>query len=273
MNKRTRNLMAGLLALATLLFAGCIDYEEHLTFNSDGSGTIYMKYAVDRVYLDQMMEMYKGMAQTMPDMEIPESPTETMFKREEIEAGLAREDGRIKLIKYEISEDDKAYKWDMEFSFTDSDDLGLLYAALSPEDQMPEEEQPTDDVRWLTEQDDGTLLFVRDLNGDEEFTEENEGSDGYEDYYNDEYADDSEDEDDGDSPFDQSMDEGVEQLTDAVEQMAEGMANHIIVFKVTFPGTVIESNATSVDGNTATWKYKLGEFQTAPPAQRAVIKP
>jgi len=44
-------------------------------------------------------------------------------------------------------------------------------------------------------------------------------------------------------------------------RMEADAAKRRIHFSVTFPGKIIESNATRVEGKTAIWEYKLSEMQ------------
>ena len=276
---RTTLSVLGLLIL--LIVTGCFDYEETLVFNKDGSGSMQMHYAVDKSYLNQLKTMYEQMAASMPELEIPDDPSETMFNEDHIRQTLAEEQSSVTLDHYRISETETSKVWDMKFSFGDINDLEVLDKALSPPDEYSEQEEQAqeDEEPFLVEQPDGTLLYSRSVSDDEEY----EGSGG-DDYYSDEeygnydegYDAGSEDEYDDESepsPLEVDMEQGLDQLTGEMEKMAEGMEDHKIRFVITFPGEIIESNADEVNGNTAVWEYNLGDLQGQVPDQRAVIKP
>lgn len=263
------------MVLCTVLFcfAGCLDYEEVLVLNADGSATIQMKYAVDKVYLDQMKAMYEQMAQYMPDMEVPGDPADLMFDKAHIDQSLAAENSGITLLNYEVSSTDKAQIWNMGFAIADINNIEALDKALSPqEDQYEqyEESEPVEEQPLLTKQDDGTLLFYRSIGDDIASGDLGFGGDEEGDYQGEEY-------DDSDDPLSNALGEQLEeelgQFVEGLDDIADGMRDHKLKFTVTFPGEIIESNATSVDGNTAVWEYSLEQIQNDTPPQTAVIKP
>ena len=56
------------------------------------------------------------------------------------------------------------------------------------------------------------------------------------------------------------MDEGEQYLDKVLKEKLPGayLAGHTsLTFTITMPGKIVESNATSIEGNTATWKYDL----------------
>jgi hypothetical protein len=275
-----RNALTLICLAGLLLFAGCFDSEETLVINADLSGTAQMKFAVEKSYLDQMKTMYEEMAKMMPDAEIPSDPKDMMFNKVELEQALAGDDAGVELVSYETSESEDSHIWDMRFSFEDVNRLDAVYSALSPDDDDDEfqtdregDNENENHQPLMTKQADGTWLFYRPF---EDASIEEEYSGEGEEYYpedEEEYSDD--DYDDGDEPSDplaSEMMEGLDQLTGDIKSMAEGMKRHKMVFVVTFPGEIVESNATSVDGRTATWEYTLDQLDKDSPVQRAVIR-
>ncbi len=267
------------LLLIVVLLAGCFDYEENLVLNADGSGSIQMKFSVEKTYLEQMKQMYEQMAQNMPDMEIPDDPKDVMFNKGKIEEALGAEDSGVKMVTYELTETDNSQVWLMKFTFEDTDDLDVLDKALSPDEDDEEEEdydqgESHDNKQLMTKQDDGTWLFFRSFNDDDS---DEERSDDDAEYFHGEYlAEQEEPEDDyydeeSESEMAEQLQEGLGQVVEGLDQMAEEMGKHKLRFTITFPGKVIESNASSVDGNTATWEYTLEQFETLKPEQNAKI--
>ena len=52
-----------------------------------------------------------------------------------------------------------------------------------------------------------------------------------------------------------NMDEMMEGFAAGMEAMTEGMKNAHLKIAVTFPGEIVESNATKIEGKTAIWEY------------------
>ena len=70
-------LFTAILATATL--GGCINYEEEITLNEDGSGTLTMHYSIE----ESMVEMMEGMTEGMEEMEGMEMTAEMPFALDE----------------------------------------------------------------------------------------------------------------------------------------------------------------------------------------------
>lgn len=272
MGTRVKILLVPVIILIAVLFTGCFDYEETMVFNEDGSGTITMKYSVEKAYIEQMQQMYKQMAEGMPGVEIPEDPFSEMFDKENIEASLAENNNEVTLVDYVVTETENARVWDMKFAFQDINNLDKLYEAVSPEDEytyVEESEEPAEELFALvTKQDDGSYLYLRPMD-DMEMEEDQESE---EDYYPEAESEEDYSGSESEEEYAEQLDAGIEQLTESVNSMAESMGNHTMVFKVTFPGKVVESNATKIDGNTATWIYKFNEMEGKLSDQRAVYK-
>jgi hypothetical protein len=62
-------------------------------------------------------------------------------------------------------------------------------------------------------------------------------------------------------------------MTGMADMMTKAFANHKMRMTVKFPGTVVQSNATSTNGNTAVWEYKFTDMAKAPKQLQATIKP
>ncbi len=280
------------IALTAILCVGCFDYAEEMVINDNGSGTIQMHFAMDKTYLKAIEKMTREMAEAMGgeagDMDTP-TPG---FSRDEIEKALATGNSGVKLISFDTSETEDASIWDMKFSF---DNVNNVYAAIeaiqsNEEDAADDTSEPGDDEDMpqvvFTKQADGTWLFERPLNDGDEMSGmagDMDMADSEADHLDEDdmYGDSDVDDEMGDSDVEtgDAADDGDEADTEGIDEFAEGMqamfgniGNHTIKMTVTFPGEVIESNATSVDGSTATWEYKLADWATAVKNMRAVIK-
>jgi len=293
------------LIIALITLTGCFDYDENLVINKDGSGTIEMHYAFEEAYLKQMEEMSRQMTQQMglPPEEAGASSSK-MFDKTEIEKALGAEESGIVMTSYEESVTDSVRHYKLNFSFKDINKLYYLYTAVYPDDEeeYPNEGYPgeeyagqespdeTDEVppTMFAVQDDGTWLFQREM-GDEQMNEEEGGPSGMsqeetEAYYSDDESESGSDDEVDFSALSGMMDqEGMEEalgglgaemqgLGEQMQNMAAQMGKHHIRFTVSFPGSVVESNATSFDGNTAVWDLKLDQLQQGLSSMRAVIK-
>ncbi|MFQ5499628.1 MAG: hypothetical protein ACE5FH_08140 [Candidatus Zixiibacteriota bacterium] len=276
------------LALVLIGLVGCIDVEEHLTLNDDGSGKVAMHYAIAKSYFEQMQAMQDEMMKDLPEeikAQMPQgSLVDQMFSKDRINEVLAEEASDIELLKYSRGEANESIVWDIEFSFEDINKLYVVYEALSSDESDEEDyNQPQDSgkderpEKLLTRQDDGTLLFVRAFDDESQAGmggSEDEYTGGGENYSSEEYPSESAGNDEYQVDADDSAALAMFGTSaEGMQSMAEEMSKKTIRFTVTFPGEIVESNATSVDGNTATWEYKLTEMNDNMPTQRAVIKP
>lgn len=272
--------------ITSLLTIGCMDYDEAIVLNEDGSGTIAVQYKIDRSYFDQMaMIAQQPGGKEDEDMD----PTQEVLNRTDIEELLGKTQSGIKLLSYDKKQLDDTWVWDMKFAFDDINKLYFLNAAMqldSQEDADSEGDLSEEEMKPIfTKQADGSWLFERELNGpDDEF-----GSMGYDGDTDAENYDSAPEYSAGDSENDteenyETTDEGnlSEEEMDAGEMM-QGMAQHMqdlekelakhkIRFSITMPGKVVESNATTTDGNTLTWEYKLTELSDRMPGMHAVIR-
>ncbi len=265
----------GLLAVVMLLLAsGCIDYDEVMVINADGSGTVSMHYAMNKAYFEQLDAMMQDLSPE--EGEVGTGSPSDMFSKQDIEEALAGNDQGIELKSFKYTETDSLYVWDMEFSFQDVNKLDSLSAALSSSEGefLPSEEGK----QTFDKQEDGTWLFTRSLSSDEgqdvgEFQNPEEDGDNPSEFDDQESQEESEGGQES-NEFEDGMQEfadAMQGLGDEMQWMAEAMKNHKIRFTVVFPRKVIESNATTIDGDTATWEYTLEKMAEAPPQLRALV--
>lgn len=253
--------------LAAIVSSGCFDYQEDLTIREDGGGTIAMHYSVDRAYLDQMKQMQQEMAR-MFGTEPPEDLQ--LFDSARIVKRLGEDVDGVRLLSYKESKTESTYEWDMQFDF---DDLNRLYALgeiLDPDaiddPEYAEEVTGDEDMPEIVfeKQGDGSWLYERVFDTGEEDTDE------YGEYgeWQGEAGDDAETSDD----VSEDMRADLAEVGIDLSEMEQQMKEHVVQFSVTFPGNVVSSNATSFDGRTAVWEYKLTDLQGAPQTMRAVVK-
>ncbi|MFH1893888.1 MAG: hypothetical protein ABIK83_14545 [Candidatus Zixiibacteriota bacterium] len=267
------------LVVALIMVGGCIDYQETLKFNEDGSGTLKIRYALDKQYLNEMEQMGEKMGGE--ESEEPENADEDMWTREEIEEALKVEDTGVELIGYEASEDEEWKIWVIEFSFDNLADFEMLSRSLNAE--ADEDGEQADIDRSYTRQDDGTWLYQHDFGGgmgEEGGSSQFDTSDMDSDDSDaedmptaeelaeamkqmqeamQEYSDEDEEGEDANPEAgeqEEQMEEAMQNLSSGLESMFAGMENARVKVTAEFPGKIIESNATSVDGNTATWEFR-----------------
>lgn len=263
------------LAAVSFFAAGCVDYEENLVINKDRSGTVQMRYSVEKVYLKQMQAIADMMAESTKE-NTKKDISETMFSRAEIEDALKSRNSGINLLSYETSEDDKTRTWQMMFSFGDVDSLAYLFDILSSD--MGEYAPAEDTVSVYARLADGTWLFSRPL-VEEDLQEDYSGYDDADtdDYLDEEYSEDDESIEeisDEDPVTDTETDDEFEADFGAdMGDLVFSMGEHTIKINVTFPGRIVETNATSTEGSTATWEYGLDRIQEAPSEMKAIIAP
>lgn len=258
-----------LVALA-LMVGGCIDYDEVMVINADGSGTVSMKYVMDRSFIDGM----KSMAMSMGTPEDSIESLSDMFSQAEIEKSLAGNDEGIELESFEHSETETSYVWDMKFSFKDITRLDYLSEALSTDDGEFSSDQGT---QSYSKQEDGNWLFTRSFMDEGEMEsqsweddDQEEAGDDDEDWSEEAYEEEEAEADDSDDEAEEiEMDESMGDFSSAMA----GLGDHKIRFSITFPREIVESNATKIEGKTAIWEYSLMDMSLAPPELKAIIAP
>ncbi len=282
-------LIVSLAALAAL--AGCINYSEDLKLNPDGSGTVAMRFALNRAFMDQMGQMAAGSGDSASD---PVARMRSSFDRGRIEKQLDAAGAGVKLLDYEEAVSDSEYAWNMTFSFAHYGDLERMNTLFNLDEDAGDEAAPAaggdDDAQAATggeespspeltyeKQADGTWLFRRSLEdaGADEGMGDDVGAAGED---SEAWSEDEEDGEEGvsgsDSPLEESAgdtaaaDSGsVEDMQDldtamedAMQQMASMWKDAGATFTVHFPGTIVESNATRTEGNTAVWSFTLRDM-------------
>ena len=257
MHRKTVIAFVALVALGL----GCVDYDEQLHLNKDGSGRVSMKMAIDDENYQLMKEMAESFGETgagpMGDVD------ETRIRAE-----LKERNSKAKLEKYTESTRGGDRVWEMAFTFTGGDDLADIGAALdeegSPHAPFTYEKQP-----------DGSWLYRRDLEMDEEETgaavDMKAGEMGLpagigedfdpENFDAEEFAKKMEKQMEQLQKMAQKMETMEPQLEERKESMEADAENRSVRFAATFPGNVIESNATKVEGKTAVWEYTIAELQ------------
>ena len=254
------------LIFPLILFAGCFDYDQTMVINKDGSGAVSVRYAVEKAYLEQIRQMNQAMAEQSGKTGTIVDPAETMFSKSEIEKTLKESESGIRMLSYERSETNDSRIWEMEFSFADINKLSILADALSSDSEQYG--QPSDDRPIYELQTDGTWLYSQPFMEGDEAAEEGSEDEEYEDRA------------DEDLEEGEMGELGVEEESAAMEEwsqdmkdLAQSMAEHRIRVSVEFPGEVVESNATSVEGKKAVWEYTLEKMPEAPENLRAIIRP
>jgi len=297
-----KKVLTAILIGTVFLISGCIDFQQDITLNKDGSGTISYQMKFDKSYLAQFEDMDDGSSMS-------ESPDEEVPTEEEIKATLKKHPG-VKLISYLNEETETETIWQIKFAF---ESIAALHA-MDDDLEMAStgNETPSGPTWTYTKQDDGTWLFEQDMEGggpsasegeesgayttdddDAYYAEEDESAAGEEDEYempdsaamaemmrqmvetageySDEYAGDEDDESAAEYS-DSTMTGGMEEFAAAMEEMMASLQNMKVKITVTLPGEIIESNATKIDGNTAIWEYAGSEAMEASSILSARVK-
>jgi hypothetical protein len=259
------------LALSTaLLIAGCFDYDEVLELNADGSGTLALHLVVYKHYFEEISDMMSAMSEDSTE----DSSMFTLFKREDLEKELAKRKSTVKLIDFKEQVTDSTVVYDVKYAFTDLQEMMAISEEMGRQDMMAEEPTSTPKV-----------AFAKDKAGLWRFSREFEGSamssmmPGAEDTAAVEppSLDTTEATDSLSAAFAEGVDTMMGQMgsmmTGMVGMMTKAFGDHRMRMTVKFPGTVTESNATKISGNTAIWEYKFVDMGKAPKQLEAVIKP
>lgn len=292
MNKVCLPAALALLLLAGL--AGCIDYEENIIINRDGSGTIETRYTIEKKYFELLGPMYYQLDEANEGNPSMIDSIKQLFGRQAIEKTLAARGAVVILEGYESSETEENLIYNLKFSFADLNQAAFLISGAAPTQNadtavtMPPIFSKQPDGAWLyqrplvnTEQGesesewtpseaelaeieeiyDTTLAVPIDSafgeyesGGQLEMTEESVAS---------EYEDSTFLQSDSGDLSAKAIDsiEDFDDFAAAMREMNERMARHKIRLSIQFPGTIIESNATQVKGNKAVWEYKLSEIR------------
>jgi len=272
-----RNILVVLAMLVALTLVGCFNYQENMVLNKDGSGTIDMRMAIDK----SMMEGMKAMSQMM-DSSSQQPQEESFISKANIEKFLSTHDTGVKLLSYEESEEEGMQVWKLKYSFKDLNSVQYITESLN--EDFESDEGAGEDSTMMQEkpeltfkkQDDGTWLFERGMDTenqmpgmgagpgmgeDESWGDEKDSSQG-----------EAEEENEHDSTAMSDTAKGMDEMAEQMGQLGAAMKKMGIKLTVQFPGKVIKSNATTVDGNTATWEYKGMAMNKFPKKLTAVIE-
>jgi len=272
MRRTTAFLFLTILALG----AGCMDYDETIHLNKDGSGTIEIRMAMDEEAYRSMLEMAEEYGEDVDG-------AMTDLSEEKIREQLAASGSKAKLLRYEESTAGTDRVWEMKLSFEKPEDLAGL-SETGEESAAMFTFAPGADGNWR-------YARILDPSGDAAVAGEEEAVPG---------LPEGMEEFDAQSFDPEAMEEMMKELGEAMAEM-EGMMsekdmeemsrsmealggfgeqmermekdaeNRSFRFTVHFPGEVVESNAGAVDGKTAVWEYRLADMQGLEGSLTAVI--
>ena len=274
-----------LALLCALFIAGCIDYEETLELNADGSGTMAMHLAV---YIKDIEAIDEMMGSSSVDS-TQDTATFTLFTREDLEKKLKERKSTVKLLDFKEQRSESTLVYDFKYSFKD------LQEMLEISEQMGKNEMTGGSGSEMMTEPDSELgseppgkpeiTFSKDKSGQWQYARKFEAA-GMGEMMP--VAEDSSKPENPSLDSAESIDSLVEPLVEGVDtmmaqmgsmmtgmadMMTKAFANHKMRMTVKFPGTVVESNATSTNGNTAVWEYKFTDMAKAPKQLQATIKP
>jgi hypothetical protein len=284
-----------LLAALSFCLAACLDYQEVLTLSADGSGEVDIHLRVDKAALNQM-------SQGLPGRADDSTGGGELCSEEEIRAALEAMGSGLELVSYHETDNRDSLAYRVHFKFGDYEDFRDLND-VCPDDSAAEESGNSFEFSFV-EQPNGTWLYSRPfISAHEQESDDGPGGDpatGLDLPAMDEQADDSDAALAADEPMDvaalsealkglgqslqglageaDSGDTAMGDLAATMQGLTAGFAalaadakNHTIRVAVNFPGSVVESNATKVDGLTAVWEYTLDKIETAPKTMTARI--
>ncbi len=246
-----------LIAALGLSAAGCFDYGERIELNADGSGILTQHMVLYKGGLDGLMQMMQAFSQDSTD----DSSMSSFINRAEVEKKLVSSKSDVKLLDFSETQTDSTMVYDIKYSFKDLASMMQVTEDMN-QTEMLESAVPKKDASFAKGAD-GNWIFTREF-GDsamsnimglqsdsltKEISPNNEADTAI-----------------VENPFDQ-MGKMMEMM------MKQAFADRTLKLTVKFPGTIVESNATKIDGNEATWEYKLIDAAKAPNFLRAVVKP
>jgi len=277
-----RLIVTGSLIAMIAALCGCLDYEEELALEADGTGTIRMRISME----EQQALLATMILGETTQYEGEDSSAEAgagMFARTNIEKSLRLRKSRAQLVSYAFSDEADRWVWDITFSFGHVDDIAQIAASLFPTGMIPTEDS-SGAVRELppmvifADQDSGSWLFTRPLATEQRFGALPEGYDGdYDEYLPDsvsasDYESEVSDGEDTARPQTDSTWDSALVYEETMTDMIAELAQYRIRFSVTFPGEIAESNADSVFGKSAVWVFPMSELVSGMPDLRAVIR-
>ena len=268
-----------LALLCGLFIAGCIDYEETLELNADGSGTMAMHLTVYKTYFKAMEEMMGSSSEDSTQ----DTATFTLFTREDLEKKLKERKSTVKLLDFKEQRSESTVVYDLKYSFKDLQEMLEISEQMGKSEMMGEPGSESGSETGGKPE----ITFSKDKSGQWQFVRGFEASSLGE-MMPVSVPDDSTT---SDSPsldtagtsdslleplaeaFDTAMAQMGSMMTGMTDMMTKAFANHKMRMTAKFPGTVVASNATSTNGNTAVWEYKFTDMAKAPKQLQATIKP
>ncbi len=275
-----RKIVIAVTTAALLFTANCIDYREEITLNADGSGSLKLHYAMEQKYMDQLESMSRYVPKNSNDT-IDDSGNTYFPDREKLEKMIDESSTNVNVLSYLHEERGEWMVWEVELAFASLQEFADLGTALTEG-----EEAGIVEVVY-EEQEDGTYLFRRYFSKSMPEVEMDMGEYELDDDLGMEAEGEAEAETSEDSitmPDSAEYYEAMDAIKEAMAQMSEeqsdmemdeaaldslmagfaqtmaeaqkGVEKARISLVVNFTGEVIESNATSAEGNTATWEYK-----------------
>lgn len=286
-------LLAGLFVFSS----GCLDYSEKLVLKSNGSGSMSVRFAIDKEARVEAENMANSMASAFGDMGGVQQEMEdpfAAFDEDRIRARLKEKGSNAKLKSYKQYEKGGDEVTEMEVTFSGSDDLGDLAYALSDNEEksseVPFSYSKGSDGLWhfsRSHENSGSDFSMGDappggpggmpnMGGGQE-TPNIPGLPGGIDPSKIAEMSDSEREEMV-ADMMKGLQENISQMQSSMgvkgdgddrevsfdqmkAKMEESMAGRKIHFEVHFPGKVVDSNATSVNGKVAVWEYALTDVQ------------
>ncbi|MBU1317576.1 MAG: hypothetical protein KKG33_05490 [candidate division Zixibacteria bacterium] len=287
------------LAAALAVFGGCIDYQETISLNADGSGTLKIRHALDSQYMDLMRQALASWE--AEDDNVPEKSevkSDEIWTRQQIQKAL-KCNHCVELMDYDINDEGRWRVWSMEFSFKDISGVEGLLRSLNEESVS--ERGLADMKRSFTKQTDGSWLFQHSLGTHREGGLESSDISGIEMHQEDSMGIPADEEmaglidrfeeateDDSHDVYDQQGEDAKKEQNrlpedkDSAAQAWDSLLNSLpaeidkthIKITATFSGEIVKSNATSIEGNTAVWEFSgQRERDNGGPSLAATIQP
>ncbi len=278
--------------LLVLLMQGCVDYNEWLTLNKDGSGTIKMRVAIDEELRAQMKSAMEQFSSSLGDaMDMPDPMAGMNEKDIKTKLATRKSGAKLKSFSHKSSGGDEVTE--MEFSFQSMADFEDMAYALDSEGDGDVSVPFT-----YAKGSDGLWVYTRDLDpetmssgaGMPEYAGMDAGMSGGSsapkgmpegmpkipglgDFDPSKLASMSEEEREaamkkmmedlqgGLKDLEKNMGNLEKQAGSLEATMEQSMEGRSMRFEVTFPGKIVESNATKVNGSTAIWEFPLNDMK------------
>jgi uncharacterized lipoprotein YehR (DUF1307 family) len=270
-----------LALLCALFIAGCIDYEETLELNADGSGTMAMHVTIYKKYFEAMSAMTGSSSADS----VQDSAMFKLFTREDMEAKIKEHKSTVKLLNFKEQLTDSTVVYDLKYAFNDLQEMLRISGQMGKNEMMggPGSESVSEQAGEPNGKPE--ITFRKEKSGQWQYTRGFAAAEMGEMMLP---AEDSAKPQKANLDTAKSTDSLAEPLTEAIdttmaqmgsvmagmkEMMEKAFADRKMRMTVKFPGTVVTSNATSKSGNTAVWEYKFTDMAKAPKQLEATIKP